>query len=40
MSDMNMDYKNMEIGVENIRNLSRSIINFSGEVEKMSKQVK
>lgn len=40
LSDMNMDYKNMEIGVENIRSLSRSILNFSSEVQKMSKQVK
>lgn len=40
LSDMNVDYKNMEIGVENIRSLSRSILNFSSEVQKMSKQVK
>lgn len=40
MSDMNLDYRNMEIGIENIRNLSRSILNFSGEVEKISEQVK
>lgn len=39
MSDMNIDYGSTEIGIENIRNLSRSILNFSEEISKMAKQV-
>lgn len=34
---MNVDYRGMDMGVENIRNISRSVENFTDEVESLSK---
>lgn len=39
LSDMNVDYRGMDMWVENIRNISRSIENFTDEVESLSKSL-
>lgn len=36
---MNVDYRGMDMGTENIRNISRSIENFTDEVESLSKSL-
>lgn len=39
LSDMNMDYKDTKIGAENIRNIAKSILNFSWEIKIVSTQI-
>ncbi len=40
LSDMNMDYWDTSIGIENIRNITKSILNFSWEIKIVLTQVK
>ncbi len=40
LSDMNMDYWDTSIGIENIRNITKSILNFSWEIKIILTQVK
>ncbi len=40
ISDMNLDFKSADIGAINISEISKSILNFSNEIEVMSKMAK
>ena len=39
LSDMNLDYQNTTISIENIRNIAKSILNFSCEIKTITTQV-
>lgn len=39
LSDMNVDYRDAKIGVQNIRDISTSIVHLSEEITKMSKGI-